>query len=95
MEERIQKWLDGSYDLAVKDEIRRLMKEKPDELKDAFYRDLSFGTGGMRGIMGIGTNRMNIYTVRMATQGLSDYLLQQNSQKLRVFIGWGGYLKSI
>ncbi len=88
MEERIQKWLDGSYDVAVKDEIRRLMKEKPDELKDAFYRDLSFGTGGMRGIMGIGTNRMNIYTVRMATQGLSDYLLQQNSQKLRVFIGY-------
>ena len=87
-QQRVQQWLDGPYDSSVKDEIRHLLNENPKELADAFYRDLSFGTGGMRGIMGIGTNRMNIYTVRTATQGLSNYLFKQNSPNPRVFIGY-------
>lgn len=72
--ERAQKWLDGSYDENTKKEVLRLLKEDPVALSDAFFKDLSFGTGGMRGIMGVGTNRMNLYTVRKATQGLASYL---------------------
>ena len=67
-------WLDGPYDDETKNEIRRLQKEDPSALEDAFYKDLSFGTGGMRGIMGVGTNRMNIYTIGKATQGLANYI---------------------
>jgi len=67
-------WLDGNFDEATKEEIRRLQKENPNELADAFYRNLEFGTGGIRGIMGVGTNRMNKYTVGMATQGYANYL---------------------
>ena len=52
----------------------KLQKENPDELADAFYKNLEFGTGGLRGIMGVGTNRMNKYTVGMATQGYANYL---------------------
>jgi phosphomannomutase len=94
IQQRIQKWLDGPYDECVKEEIRHFLKEKPDVLMDAFYRDLSFGTGGLRGIMGIGTNRMNIYTVRIATQGLSSYLFAQKSPMKRVFIGYDVRLNS-
>jgi phosphoglucomutase len=72
----VEKWLQGNYDLDVKEEILRLQKDHPDELADAFYRNLEFGTGGLRGIMGIGTNRMNKYTVGMATQGYANYLNQ-------------------
>ncbi|MCK9413317.1 MAG: phospho-sugar mutase [Prolixibacteraceae bacterium] len=72
---KAQEWLDGSYDATTKAEVKRLMeKEDPTDLIDAFYRDLEFGTGGLRGIMGVGSNRMNIYTVGAATQGLSNYL---------------------
>lgn len=71
---KVSEWLNGSYDQATKDEIQRLEKETPDELADAFYRNLEFGTGGLRGIMGVGTNRMNKYTVGMATQGFANYL---------------------
>jgi hypothetical protein len=70
----VDKWLQGNYDQSVKDEILKLQKENPDELADAFYRNLEFGTGGLRGIMGMGTNRMNKYTVGMATQGYANYL---------------------
>lgn len=73
-ENKINEWLSGNYDEATKNEIRRLQKENPVELEDAFYKDLEFGTGGLRGIMGTGTNRMNIYTVGMATQGYANYL---------------------
>lgn len=66
-------WLDSNIDEQDKQEIKQLMT-RPDELIDAFYEDLEFGTGGLRGIMGIGTNRMNIYVVQMATQGLCNYL---------------------
>ncbi|RLD80263.1 MAG: phospho-sugar mutase [Bacteroidetes bacterium] len=67
-------WLKGNIDEASKDAIRKMMDNDQQELTEAFYRDLEFGTGGLRGIMGVGTNRMNRYTVGMATQGLVNYL---------------------
>jgi phosphoglucomutase len=73
-ENKINEWLSGNYDEATKNEIRRLQKEDKAQLEDAFYKDLEFGTGGLRGIMGVGTNRMNRYTVGMATQGYANYL---------------------
>jgi phosphoglucomutase len=76
IKEKVNKWLEGSFDQPIKDEINRLMRENPSELADAFYRNLEFGTGGLRGIMGVGTNRMNKYTVGMATQGYANYLKQ-------------------
>ena len=74
--QKVQTWLEGNYDEDVKDNIRELQQSNKDELADAFYRNLEFGTGGLRGIMGIGTNRMNRYTVGMATQGYANYLKQ-------------------
>ena len=74
---RINKWLNGNYDEATKAEIRQLMDaSETTELTDAFYKDLEFGTGGLRGIMGAGSNRVNKYTLGMATQGFSNYLLK-------------------
>lgn len=74
--ERINTWLQGDYDEDTKAEIRHLLSEQNHtELTDAFYRDLEFGTGGLRGIMGAGSNRVNKYTLGAATQGLSNYLL--------------------
>lgn len=73
----IDQWLNGNYDEESKQHIRDLLAaEKYTELTDAFYKDLEFGTGGIRGIMGVGSNRINKYTLGMATQGLSNYLLQ-------------------
>ena len=69
-----QSWLDGNYDQQTKDEVRALMAGDQTALEDAFYRNLEFGTGGLRGVMGVGTNRMNKYTVGMATQGLANYI---------------------
>lgn len=86
--QRAQKWLDGSYDEKTKEEIRRLLKIDPQTLSDAFFKDLSFGTGGMRGIMGVGTNRMNIYTIRKATQGLANYLKKEKKGPISAFIGY-------
>jgi len=74
IQQKIDKWLEGNYDEATKEAIRKSQNENPDELADAFYKNLEFGTGGLRGIMGIGTNRMNKYTVGMATQGYANYL---------------------
>ena len=74
IQNKIDTWLNGGYDEQTKAEIRKLQKEHPEELTDAFYRNLEFGTGGLRGIMGVGTNRMNKYTVGMATQGFANYL---------------------
>lgn len=71
---KAQSWLDGEYDQATKDQVKYLIDNNMPELIESFYKDLEFGTGGLRGIMGVGTNRMNIYTVGMATQGLSNYL---------------------
>ena len=76
IQDKVNVWLNGNFDQQTKDEIHRLQKESPDQLADAFYKDLEFGTGGLRGIMGVGTNRMNKYTVGMATQGYGNYLKQ-------------------
>lgn len=67
-------WLNGNYDNETKAAIRQMIDNNPQELIESFYRDLEFGTGGLRGIMGVGTNRMNKYTVGMATQGLANYM---------------------
>ncbi len=72
---RAQKWLENDFDQETKDQVKFLIENDPAGLTDSFYRDLEFGTGGLRGIMGVGTNRMNKYTVGMATQGLANYLL--------------------
>ena len=71
---KAQQWLDGDYDEATKQQVKCLMDNDIKELTESFYKDLEFGTGGLRGIMGVGTNRMNIYTVGTATQGLANYL---------------------
>lgn len=89
IEERINSWLSGAYDEETKKEIQSLIDTKNEkELTDAFYRDLEFGTGGLRGIMGVGTNRMNKYTVGKATQGLANYILKQNGENYKVAIGY-------
>ena len=73
--QKANEWLTGNYDDKTKEEIRLLINNEDNTaLIDAFYRDLEFGTGGLRGVMGVGSNRMNIYTVGAATQGLSNYL---------------------
>ena len=71
---RAEKWLAGDFDEATKRQVKHLIDNNQQELTESFYRDLEFGTGGLRGIMGVGTNRMNVYTVGMATQGLANYL---------------------
>ncbi len=86
IQDKIDKWLEGNYDEASKEAIRKMEKENPDELADAFYKNLEFGTGGLRGIMGIGTNRMNKYTVGMATQGYANYLKQCFTGEISVAI---------
>ncbi|HYC40196.1 MAG TPA: phospho-sugar mutase [Chitinophagaceae bacterium] len=83
---KVNSWLEGNIDEETRQQILRLEKEKPDELTDAFYKNLEFGTGGLRGIMGVGTNRMNRYTVGMATQGYANYLRQVFGNKLSVAI---------
>ena len=74
IQQNIDKWLNGNFDDEVKKQIRDLQNNHPDDLIDAFYKNLEFGTGGLRGIMGVGINRMNKYTVGMATQGYANYL---------------------
>lgn len=78
---KAEEWIKGNFDTNTKKEVERLINEDGTEIVDSFYRALEFGTGGLRGIMGVGTNRMNIYTVGMATQGLSNYLLKQFANK--------------
>lgn len=88
--DKAQLWLSGDYDEETKKEVRQMLQnEDKRQLIDAFYRDLEFGTGGLRGIMGAGSNRMNIYTVGAATQGLSNYLLQEFAEleQIKVVIG--------
>lgn len=74
IQERVNTWLNGNYDQETKNAIKELQASQPEELADAFYRDLEFGTGGLRGLMGVGTNRVNKYTIGMATQGFANYL---------------------
>ncbi len=85
--EKAQSWLTEDFDEATKTEVRRLMENDPTELTESFYRSLEFGTGGLRGIMGVGTNRMNVYTVGMATQGLANYLkISFPNQEIKVAV---------
>ena len=88
--EKANQWLSGNYDEETKKEVSELLnKEDKSDLIDAFYKDLEFGTGGLRGIMGPGSNRMNIYTVGAATQGLANYLNSQfaDLDEIKVCIG--------
>ena len=84
----IDSWLNGNFDQDTKKEIVRMQAEDPAALSDAFYRTLEFGTGGMRGILGVGTNRMNKYTVGFATQGLANYLIKCCKQNIKVAISF-------
>ena len=77
IQEKATNWLSGKYDEDTRKEVKRMLVEDEEALVEAFYKDLEFGTGGIRGIMGPGTNRMNIYTVGMATQGYSNYLKKE------------------
>jgi len=79
--QKSQSWLNGDYDDASKQTILDMMENDVQELTECFYKDLEFGTGGLRGIMGVGTNRMNKYTVGMATQGLANYLKKMFAHK--------------
>ena len=74
---KARKWLSPSYDKETREEVKRMIESDKELLTESFYKDLEFGTGGLRGIMGVGTNRMNKYTVGMSTQALSNYLLKQ------------------
>lgn len=76
---RAQSWLDGDFDQETKIKVMQLRDSDPAGFEDAFYKNLEFGTGGLRGLMGVGTNRMNKYTVGMATQGLANYILSHCS----------------
>ncbi len=80
--ERAKQWLSAAYDEQTREAVQQLIDEDSTELTDAFYKDLEFGTGGLRGIMGPGTNRMNKYTVGKATQGLANYLIKNFADEL-------------
>ncbi|SDE98287.1 phosphoglucomutase [Dyadobacter soli] len=93
---KVSSWLNGDYDIDTKQSIQQLIDEGNDtELTDAFYKDLEFGTGGLRGLIGIGSNRMNRYTVGTATQGLANYLNQAfpNEEK-SVAVAYDSRIKS-
>jgi phosphoglucomutase len=87
--ERARQWLGEGFDPDTRNKVQTLMDNDPVGLTDAFYQDLEFGTGGLRGIMGVGTNRMNRYTVGMATQGLANYLKRSfpTLEPIKVVIG--------
>lgn len=74
IDQKVATWLTGNYDDATKEAVSALQKSHPDELAESFYKNLEFGTGGLRGVMGVGTNRINKYTIGMATQGFANYL---------------------
>ncbi len=101
IQNKVNTWLSGDYDQNTKDEIQKLLSEnKENELKEAFYKDLEFGTGGLRGIMGVGSNRMNKYTVGMATQGLANYIkkcfpINENNTKIKVAIAYDSRNNSV
>lgn len=79
--ERARLWLNESYDLETREAVQKMINENSYELVESFYKDLEFGTGGMRGIMGVGTNRLNKYTLGSATQGLANYLIKKFPNK--------------
>ena len=77
IQKNINTWLTGNYDEVSKQQIKDLQKNNPNELVDSFYKNLEFGTGGLRGLMGVGTNRINKYTIGFATQGFANYILKK------------------
>jgi phosphoglucomutase len=81
IKKKAQTWLGNEFNEETRKEVREMLEKDEKKLIDAFYQDLEFGTGGLRGIMGAGTNRMNIYTLGMATQGLSNYIIRQVGNK--------------
>jgi len=88
IQERVNIWSNGNYDQATKEAIANMQANNPDDLADAFYKSLEFGTGGLRGIMGVGTNRINKYTIGMATQGFANYLKKNYpSESIKMAIG--------
>ncbi len=92
VKEKAQRWLDGNYDEKTKEQVKAMLANSDTtDLIESFYKDLEFGTGGLRGIMGVGTNRMNIYTVGSATQGLSNYLKKEFGKsgiQIKVAVGY-------
>ena len=90
--ERAKSWLTDLYDAETKKQVQDMLNNDPNELVESFYRNLEFGTGGLRGIMGAGTNRMNIYTVAMATQGFANYikLMHPDEKDLSIAISYDG-----
>lgn len=87
--EKAQLWLNDSFDAETQTQVKDLIDNNPEALEDAFYKNLEFGTGGMRGIMGVGTNRLNKYTLGQATQALANYLLQKfPNQEIKVAIAY-------
>ena len=90
IKDKLQVWLSGNYDEDTKSSIKEMLKNQPEEIIESFYRDLEFGTGGLRGIMGVGTNRMNKYTVGMSTQGLANYLKKifPNEAQIKIAIAY-------
>lgn len=94
VKKRYQQWISNPYfDEGTRRELQDISGDE-DEINDRFYRDLEFGTGGLRGVLGAGTNRMNIYTVRKATQGLANYILRQNGQDKGVAIAYDSRIMS-
>lgn len=88
IEEKIKPWLEKPFDKKTRDQVKALIS-KPNELEDSFYKDLEFGTGGIRGIMGVGSNRINKYTLGKSTQGLSNYLKKTfPSEPIKVVIAY-------
>ncbi|MEG0499006.1 MAG: phospho-sugar mutase, partial [Alistipes sp.] len=85
---KAQSWLDGHYDEDTKKQVKLLIDNNMNELVESFYKDLEFGTGGLRGVMGVGSNSMNVYTVGAATQGLANYLKRNFAgESIRVAVG--------
>ena len=87
-QQKVASWLEGNYDQETKSAIKKLQQENTTDLEDSFYKNLEFGTGGLRGIMGVGSNRMNKYTVGMATQGFANYLKKvYGNNEVKVVVG--------
>lgn len=95
-QKNVDLWLNGDYDEDTKASIRHLLRENPQEIINAFYTHLTFGTGGLRGLMGVGCNRINLYTIKAATQGLANYIKKQPKPKhgYAVFIGYDSRFQS-
>lgn len=92
---KLESWLQEPFDVETQSTIRKMLAEDPKTLEECFYTDLTFGTGGLRALMGVGTNRLNIYTIRRTTKGLANYLKSQFSQlPLSVVIGFDNRLHS-